>query len=254
MNTHTLTKHQIHLLKLLYKFRFLTPQLLAQYQTITTVASNKSLNGLLEKGYVDRRYNKDYKLLGKGAVYYLAKNSLTYLRDVHKAHPLILHAMYKNRSVSDSFIDLSLTIVKVFITLRDTYPQQFHQYTKAELAGYMAMPHPLPDLYLQQIDKKLNKPSEYFLMYLTDPRLFVIKKQLNTVIAHYEEEGWEGEYPALLLVCASAPVEYRARVYLEHADIDTDLQVLTTTEKALLTPGGGSEVWTEINSDELKGI
>ena len=53
-----LTIQQLHLLKILYKFRFVTADLVAKYKGVSIRATNEALSILLQRKIIARHYNK----------------------------------------------------------------------------------------------------------------------------------------------------------------------------------------------------
>lgn len=252
-----LNPKQIHTLKLMYKFRFVTAQLLAEYKGIRVSAVNKSLAVLVAMDYVSRRYASDYKIERKGASYFLAPKALIYLRDEHQQNERVLHSMYKNKSVGQPFIDHSIDVFKAYVVLRESYPGTFHMFTKSELGDYDYFPEVRPDLYLNRIKPADSKQNEYVLDIFIGMQPFLIKKRFEVYLEHFESGEWEAEaetsYPIILLVCPDARTERKLQDYiaktLDNAGID-DLTVYTTTAKTLLTTAN-TAIWSKANEPEV---
>lgn len=235
----------------MYKFRFVTASLLAEYKSLSSPAvMNSALKILLDQQYIGRKYDKSYKLQGKGAVYYLAPKALTYLRDEYGFHEQVLHAMYKNKSVSPAFIEHNLTVFRTYLALRDSYPDTFHAFTKYELATYDYFPEPKPTFYLNRIKPLADGHNEYMLDIFVDTPAFVMKKRFAAVVEHYESGDWEAEaqtdYPTILFVYPDSKGEERLQAHiaktLDNTGID-DLTVYTTTVKALTSKQ--DTTWTD---------
>jgi DNA-binding MarR family transcriptional regulator len=112
-----LSTAQKSLLDLLYTYRFATSALLADARGVKVSATNQSLKGLAEQGLIGRRYEPSYRLHGKAARYCIAKKGVTYLaRDAHY-DPKILHAYYRNPSLSENFVDTTIQIMTVALRL-----------------------------------------------------------------------------------------------------------------------------------------
>lgn len=184
-----LNEKQIHLLKLVYKFRFVTSSLLAKYKGISISAVNYSLEVLLSLGYLDRRFDKKFKLLGKGACYYLTAQGKNYLREHTEFSHNPLHAIYNNKTVGQIFIDHNIDVFRAFLSLRDSYPGAFHIFTKSELGDYDYFPKPVPDLYLNRIKIVDDRPNEYMLDIFADTQLFIIKKRIALYLEHFRVRG-----------------------------------------------------------------
>ncbi len=256
-----LNQKQWHLLKMCYKFRFVTAALLARYKKVRVSAVNKSLVVLVDAGYLGRKYDKDYRIQGKGAVYYLTPKSLALLKDLETTEDNVLHAQYKNKTASSAFIDQNLNALSVYLSLRNTYPETFHIFTKPELAAYGYFPLPRPTLYLNRVQRATKQPNEYMLELFPDTQFFVIKKRLDALVEHFDSGDWEAgaetEYPTILLVAPDARTEQKLQdqsvKIFDNSGID-DLTILTTTLNALKT-ASQPEIWSDVNEPgKLAGL
>lgn len=253
---HKLNLKQLRLLKLLFKFRFTTPTLLATYSGRTKDTMQKALTILLDQELVSRHYNKNYKLLGKAARYYLAPKALRYLRDEQGLHPGTLHTMYKNKSVNEDFIDHHLDIQTLYLQLNEVHPDTFNIYTKYELGKYDHFLRPAPDLYLARKEPQEGVPNEYLLDVFVDIPLFVIKKRVARYLAHYDAGDWVGSaYPVILMACPDPRTEERLIKHLEQvleALGEDELVFYTTTTKDLLALDGDNKaIWTNAYDPEI---
>ncbi|QQR52005.1 MarR family transcriptional regulator [bacterium] len=87
-----LNQTQLDILFAIYKFRFVTAQLLKTHlQLSRTVNINAKLNVLQEQGLIGRTYEPNYKLLGKPASYHLLSKSFKILRDYEDTSPKVLN-------------------------------------------------------------------------------------------------------------------------------------------------------------------
>ena len=243
-----LTTSQFYILKLTYKFRFLTSHHLANIKNHKDhVTAYRLLEKLTTNGYLIKRYNNTYKIAGKNAVYSLAKPAVKLLRDSREFCEPVLNAMYKNATVTEGSIEQHLEILKIYNVLKAHYIDTFDIFTKNELFDQDYFPDPRPDLYLRRHDVT-HKPNEFMLFVVNDIQLFVIKKKLKPWLTHYDEAGWDGDYPTILLVCVTSSVESRLRTYLTDLGLDDELHILMTTKRAVIA-GLGSELWTDYRSD-----
>ncbi len=240
----------------MYKFRFVSSQLLANYRNVSVTATNKSLSVLVDTGHIGRKYNNSFKLQGKGAIYYLLPKSLRLLRDEYGLDNTVIHAMYKNRTVSQAFIDHNLRTLSAYLAVQKAYLNNFHVFTKYELTPFTYFPEPKPDLYLNCRVPAIDRPNEYILDICPDTQFFVLKKRLNALVEHFESGEWEAgsetDYPTVLFVCPDAAIERKLQMVaiktLENMGID-ELQIYTTTQKSLLASNNGS-VWSSVYSPE----
>ena len=253
-----LNSKQLHLLKLIYKFRFINSSLLASYLGITNVTCFRRLKVLLDQDYIASYYDQSYKLLGKGAVYYLTIKSINLFKDDPDFNNQVLHAMRKNNIVSEPFIDHNITVMKACLALRQQYPGIFHIFTKSELGDYTFFPNPRPDLYLNRIKPSDTTANEYIFEVFLNETLFVIKKRVLAYIEHFESGEWEAEaesdYPTLLFAFpdsrAEANIQAHIAKILDSMGID-ELNIYTTTNKALINPNNNVKViWSNATEPE----
>ena len=248
LKTRKPTKSQLDLLKLLYKFRFATATLLATHRQKNPVTIYGTLQLLLKSQYIAKNYAPSYKLAGRGAEYYLTNAGIRYLRDNENLNELVLHAMYKNKSLGQPFIQKCLLIYKIYIQLIRQYGSSMKIYTRAEMQGIDGFPEQLPDMYIT------TEKNTYFIDIFTENLFYLVKKRLDALVKHYESDEWtEDKYPTILLVFPDSRIEAKAQVYIEKIKDnsfieDGDLAVLTTTLKALVD-SNNTEIWS---SDDVK--
>lgn len=235
INQDILNQKQLHILKLLYKFRFLTAPLLCEYRNQkSTTPITRALKLLETKGYVIRRYKKSYKLAGKPAGYALAPKALTYLRDNLKLNEAVLHSYYKNKSVSDEFIEHHKAVVECFLILWRKDPDNLRLFSKYELHAHDDLPERKPDLYAVRKTTIANRPTCVLIYVYEDDQLFVIKKHLKQVFEFYETE--DSDNCGLMIICKNGAQE---RALLDHIEklrdgYDVSLKTQVVTLKAFL--------------------
>lgn len=258
-----LNENQKQYLKLMYKFRFVSIPLLSMHKGISQVAVKRSLKTLEDRGYVQRRFKQSYFKQNKPASFSLNKQSIQYFKDNFTVNDSVLHTMYKNATVADSFVQQSLDVYHIFINLKKLYQETFNIFTRAETVEYEeTFPSPQPNLYLSRKDPSKELPNDYMLDIFTDVQLFVIKKRVDAYIQHYESGDWEeGVYPTILLVCDDSRIEQAIQEYIENSKDnafieDDDLIFLTTTAKALLDSKNNNKIiWSgPYKPNELLGL
>src|ERR1035437_4514274 len=109
---YSLTTKQLHVLKLIYKFRFVSASLLAKYRDVSYRSRNKVLRILLEQGYIGRFYTKSYRLHGEAASYYLKLKGIKLLRDEHGISQKALKLLQRNKTISSTFVDHMLEVMQ----------------------------------------------------------------------------------------------------------------------------------------------
>jgi len=230
----------------LYKFRFITIPLLTEYKGLKSNSLQRTFDILLEQNYIARKFEPIYKIDRKSAIYYLTAKGITILKDDPRLDPGVLHSYYKNKTVSESFMQHSIDVLAVFNSIKGAYVDSFDIFSKSELAAFDDFPENKPDLFLRG-------KNEYFITLAHDVQPFIIRKRLAEYIAHSEEDGWSsGIYPGLLYVFADSSNETRfleyAKSSLEGAGIDSDeLRIAVTTMRALTRKPYSASIWTFVD-------
>lgn len=224
--SYKLNEKQIKTLKLFYKFRFLTVDLIANLLAITRSTANTNLLVLERRGFLNRHYKPIYKLDRKAARYYLSNKGIKELKQNLELNDGIVRSYYKNKSVSEPFITHNLNIAQAYTNFNKHYPKRFTMLTKAEMANHEQFPPNKPDLFLQDSTGK-----QYFLYMYEDTQLWVIQKHIKQLIEHCDDEEWPGTYPDILIACPNSRIEYKLGQYLE-SKLE-DFEFLLTTTKAL---------------------
>ncbi len=250
---YALNANQIQLLKTLYKFRFITSTFLASYKGIHRVNSHKSLEVLKKHKYVGSHYSSRYKLLGKGARYYLAPKGIKLLRDNFQLNEHVLHSMYKNKSVTEGFVDHQIDVTSAYLHTRNSYPDTFDIFARTELASFDTFPESRPDLFLNRIKGSDTKTNQYFIELWHDKPPKSARIRLSELLEHYDDGEWEEDtYPTLCFVLADARaedsfVEYATKT-LDATGMDDEVTILTTSIKALNT--SNSTIWSSVVEPE----
>ena len=242
---YNLNAKQLHILTLLYKFRYATIPLLTSYKNLKSNSLQRTLDILLKKEYVGRKFEPVFKIDRKPAIYYLSSRGATYLKEDPRFDPNVLHSFYKNKSLSTGFMQHSIDTFTVYNALKKDYGDTYQIFTKQELGSFDDLPESKPDLYLRG-------EQEYFVTLAHDTQPYLTRKRMGEYIDHSEEEGWNrGSYPTLLFVFADSNNEARfldfSKKALESAGIDIgELTIATTTIKALTMPLRENKVWTYV--------
>lgn len=208
-----LNKGQVAVLELLYRYRFTTSELLAKAENQKYLQVTRSRLLTLEKqGYIGRRYDSSYKLLGKFAAFYLLPKGLQYLKSIGIAKPQAIKMMYNDRKASDTFVDFCLAVCRTAQALRSLYGEEAKLFTRIELLDYDYFPQPLPNLYMSIQRKPVR---QYFVdLYDDVTPAFVLVKKIRNYSEHYESGEWEStgsDYPEFIVVCTSDKAEQQLR-------------------------------------------
>lgn len=248
-----LNAKQIKLLLCIYKFRFISVPLLAEFLDKDKSTVYENLYVLHKQGYIGKRYDKTYRLQGRPAEYYLVAKGLRYLREHTDVNQATLRNMYKNKNASESIVSHCLLVMTIYLKIEHDYPRIFKIHTRSELGGYDWFIRPLPYLYLKRRRASQNKPNSYVLD-IFEPNLprFVLARRLRT---HQEQADtdWDtdehGDYPFILLLAQNASTELRLLALIE--GMIQDFELYTVTQERLLESEAGHEIWRDAFEEEL---
>lgn len=253
------TSKQLAVLKLLYRFRFGTTDLLARALDLKDGRYiHTRLEALVAQEYIGKNYDSTYKLDGKAATYYLLPKAFKALKQLHKAtgKELSLKTLrnaYKDKVASGGFIARKLAVFTIYDKLKAVHGTNLKLWTKDQLNfdKYAYFPQPKPDAYLTITPEGL-RPRErcFFLNYLDDDTpFFVHVRRLQKYIDYVEADEWEdatnSKLRGVLLVCESTSLLKRIRKKLAQAvEEDEKPRFCYTTLQALKdSTKEDDEVW-----------
>ena len=246
-----LNPHQIHILQLLYKFRFATSQLITKYEgTKYPRVITSRLKILLDQDYIGRNYDSTYRIKGKSASYFLRPKGVRYLRNLDYTDKSVLYSIYHDKRASPYQISHRLSIFEICTAIKNNY-SSLNVFSKSELNQDGSL-KPLPDLYMSRKRTSNVKDNDFFLDYLEDSLLY---RQLIIAIRRYvnyaENEDWENEFgenfPAIILVCESKRTRYRVsqliKKVMDRTYVDIHYQVITIDR---IISGSDMSKWPKI--------
>lgn len=242
-----LSVEQIKLLGLIAKFRFVTVELICKWREKSKATVYERFAVLEDLGYLQKRYEKSWKLLGRPAVYSLTGKGLRAVRDYKPGYftDAVIRNQYKNKSASSQLVDHSLATSKLCLQLHKQY-EQYDIFSKSEMNQFEAFMRPLPDFYI-----RVNRPDEdgnsvHYQLEVIEAGTFtwMVRKRINTHQEWFDdnnEEGWEfkDNYPTLLLVCDNNSTE--KRIHRLTDDSSMDFETWTVTRERLAT--GKKKIW-----------
>lgn len=190
-----LTTGQQRVLRLLFKFRFISAPLLAQVMDIRRVSAYQVLEYLVAKDLVTKVYNNKFRIDRKPAYYYLNKSGVTTVRKLMNVKERVVHALYKNDMASIEFIEHCHKTAQLYGTIVPCLPEAAEIFTKTEISRFTQFPKNRPDLYI-----RTPNGQEAIVVLVDDQPTYIIRKRLEEILAHSEDEGWEGDYPRICFV------------------------------------------------------
>lgn len=241
----SLTEKQVKLLKLIYKFRFVSVPLLAEVLSKNKSSVYENLYVLVEQGYVEKRHNGSFRLAHIPAIYCLDTKGIRLLRgEEHRLSDISLRNMYKNKRMNLEYIYKCLQAIEVYNAFKRQYGDTFTIISRFELSDYDFFPRPLPDFYLRRVKVKDGKVNQFMVSILEKGvPYFVHIKKMRTYQTHEEDGEWEGEYPYVLLIAPVDTIEKRLLKTIENTS--QDFEFYTTTVERFNASGNTSEVWSD---------
>ena len=207
-----LNNNQIQNLKTVLKFRYVTTNNLAHYQSITTNSAHSALEILSKAGYLEKIYEKSYRLLNKSARYFLTQQALTFLRSQPDIQ--LDEAVWKSRKTdgkkTPDFIDLQVALHAAYNDLIARFGDKIAIDTALELHGTEGVIKPLPGLLVRP-----NTGNAFFVEVTDGQHLFFIRKRIRKYIENYESNEWEWDtYPDVYFIRSSASDRTRLRKFV----------------------------------------
>ena len=232
-----LSKKQQETLVVMYKFRFVTAELLTTYYKLSsTEATNRHLAVLLTLGHIGRMYSPASRMAGVPAYYYLLPHSFKYVARAHTAYSDTVSKRIRNDTkASKEFV---LECIEVFRTSQalshqSDYPLKV--FSRSDFVHYSYFPKPEPDLYTTYTIA--DKRHHNFVYVVTPGKpLFLLLRRIKAYIDYREADEWEtatgSNAPGCMIVVHSEKEQLKIRrkveqlAYANDAYIDDlDLQI-----------------------------
>jgi hypothetical protein len=248
-----LNEEQLAVLGLLHTFRFASSEQIATYQKKPSSKSiQKRLKILEDQDLIAKRYDKSYKLKGKPAAYYLLPNGARALGDRGR-EPINVKRIYKDKDVSESFIQHCLNLLNIYLTLRALYGDRLRFFAKGYLKReeYDYFPQPLPDTYFYL--KTEEGREDYILDVFEDTQpFFVLIRRIKKYVQYAESGEWPGEaLPTILIVVESGSVHrrLRKRIVKELNEAYEEISFATARLDYLLNLEHKGKAWFSVDGD-----
>lgn len=112
------TNNQLKYLKAIFKFRFVSSKVLEDYFNKNQSSIYRVLDSLIKKGYVIKSFDgATDRLIGKSAIYYLAKPGIEVLKENLPTDKNALSKQLRNAEVSQKYIDHTIKAAKLYLEL-----------------------------------------------------------------------------------------------------------------------------------------
>ena len=243
------SSNQDLLLWLLFKFRFVSTDLLAEFLGKDRSTVYESLYVLEQQGYVHKIYDSTYRLRQIPARYTLASEGIKHLLAKGSGNPSQLRYFYRNRSAKPEHIEHSLAVLSVFVRIKQQTSKRFAVYSGSEIAGDSDYIRPLPDLVLERRTKHDEKPN-LLILEVIDPNkpFWFYRSRLKAHQKHFDDNWKYDDYPTILLIAPDYRTERYMLAMVARRGFDFDVWV---THKKRLNETKDSKVWaTEFEDEE----
>ena len=253
---------QLAVLKLLYKYRFGSIELLRISLGLNKGPGlYKKLEILKELGYVGKKFDSSYRIKGISAAYYLEPSGLKVLQALpeYSISDSLIKYSYDDKKRTLPYITHYLQVYGALSELQRLYPGM-RVFTKRELAGQKHFPEELPDALLSLKLESNTKPFRWFLDIFADwpPRYKIDNKVANYDHFFDSEDNYWGTshhpLPAVLFLCESGRLERHVQRLvsrkIKNAEVD-ELEYYTSTFKALKNASlEAQEIWSGVEDPE----
>lgn len=235
-----LTKKEIEILILLYRFRFLNR---AQIQTMLEHKHHGLvqlwLNSLVEQGCIKKDYSKQFAC--DSAIYYLAPLGRKQLKDHPKVKTKLLDSRtWREKERTQEFRNHCLFIADVCLSLKSfaaNTESVLSFFSKTDLYGRNYVVRPNPDAYFA-LQSKSGNIKRYYLDYFDDIPAMKLRKRVQRYLEYYDTDRWFEEYPdkpfpEIILICPNIRMKGHLYLYIQ-TKIDEYPEVsfyLTTKEQ-----------------------
>lgn len=209
-----LNESQKRILTLLYVFRFGTrQQFMDSYGSpISQQAMDIKLRSLCRRGYIGRRYDSSFKIIGRPASYYLLAKGINVLKqEPERYNDAALRKLIQDRRRSNAFIEHWIGVFDVFLRCKHRYGDNLRFLGQNSLLKRDAFPHPLPDGYMfLQSDENRHCFVDSF--DSTTP-FYKVKKR----ILYYADFAENNElpttrvFPTIVFICDTARLKQKVQ-------------------------------------------
>jgi hypothetical protein len=256
MDNPTLIDKQLTILKLLYRFRFLTSTHIQHLLNDKTPRlTNYHLKILTSQNYINKHYTRSLGSANQPAIYFLTSGSIKVLQNIEGIEPKTLQRIYREKIRSQQFISHALFIAQYYqyLTIESAKSKHIlHFFTKTDLLAHKYIIHPLPDAYFARVDEK-QETKRYFVEVIDEgaPR-FTLRKRIEQYTDYIDngtfEEVTKHSFPTILFICPTIGMliyfkKHLARMY-EETSLD-EVSIYLTTQS-----GAFSGEWEKVETEE----
>ena len=260
-----LKKGQIAILEALYECRFCSCRLLADRLGIRSLSNlHEKLNVLMKHGFVDRRYDKSFRLRGMPAAYYVTPKGLRQLQLIHgreRVTDAIVKAGYRDRVVSQAFVNHTVRVCAYINQLQHRYPL-LEVLLRREMMLCSYVPANPPDAFLLlRVNDGIRQFGirKFFLDAVSKDMLpSTINRRIAGYMDFFDSGGWNeanSDMPKLLLLLEDTAMKRRleriARAIRSRFGLDDEIEIYIAMAEDLLN--GDTAIWLSIDETSEPG-
>lgn len=247
-----LNDSQIEVLKLLYRFRFGTADMIAKSQGREDGSKEYArLRILLEQDYIGRKYEPEYRLQGRPASYFLRSKGVRVLGAIPGGDfsETVLKSVEKDKKATDQFIAQNLAVYEAYNVLKSQYGQGLTFFTKSDQTRLYGLPEPFPDAYVQ-IKSDSGEMRHYFLDIHQETRPFYAStRRIKQYVDYVGSSAWTLDpvsQPTMLAVCDTPNLKKRLHARI-NKEVKGEANFLLTTIEALKSVIDDGRIWEHTN-------
>lgn len=250
---------QLEILRLFYRFRFLTSTHLVILLNLKHTNPNQihqRLKVLLDNHLIDRHYSDQYRIDRRPAEYFLLKDGVAALKQYmgDKCDSKVLHSIYSDTITKPKPIAQYLRVCTIYCYLKKCYgDDNLKFFTKSQIRSYTYFPRRRPEAFIR-LD--VGGEQKEFFLEVIDPNkpFFDYVAKVRRYIEYSDDGTWQEKtgrkLPAILFIGDSVGTEIRiqkqaGRFIKKHYD-DEPKVYTTNIEKLKTIQPGYDRVWRDV--------
>lgn len=252
------TAKQLEILRLFYRFRFLTSNQLTIMLDLKRTNPNQihqRLTKLLANNYIDRHYSSQYKIDRRPAEYFLLEGGIKMLKKymADKCNDKVLHNIYHDKNTEPSSVAHYLRVGSIYCCLRECYGDDLKFFTKSQIAPYKYFPKQKPEALIRlDVD---GEQKEFFLEIINpNTPFFSYVGRIKRYMEYSDDDIWQDEtgrrLPGVLFMADSVSTEIRiqkqaARLIKRHYEDEPKVYTSNFDKLKTIQPGY-NRVWRDV--------
>lgn len=257
-NKSALTKKELEVLILIYRFRFLNRvhiQAMLGHKSHTRVQT--WLDSLVKHGCLTKEYEK--KITNEPAIYYLSALGRKQLKKNPEVETKLLNSRtWRENERTKEFIEHCLFVDDICVSLMnlaESSNRDLAFYTKTDLYGISYVVKPLPDAYFALVAED-GDIKRYFLDVFDDVPSAQLRRRIQRYLGYYDLDKWFEKYPdkpfpGIILICPNTRMKGHLFYYIQsHLDEYPDLNFDLSTKELVKKKGMRTEILEKVNPEE----